>query len=150
MVLLQRSNPGMVILESPAPMVVFKTLMRIITILLLLLFAFNSQATDYYVKKYLDQLFAKDAEIDSLLLGCTHYPLLLEKIKEYLPENINIIEQGPLVAQSLQQYLLNHPKIEETICKNEQCVFYTTGDPEQFNHRAARFFGKEVRSKCDK
>lgn len=103
--------------------------------------------TDYYVKKYLDQLFAKDAQIDSLLLGCTHYPLLLNKIKLYLPERIKAIEQGPLIAESLKKYLQNHPQMEETISTNGQCSFYTTGDPQEFNHRAARFFGKEVASK---
>ena len=107
----------------------------------------DEHGTDFYVKKYLDQLFVKDAAIDSLLLGCTHYPLLLKKIKQHLPQNIKVIEQGPLIAESLQQYLLNHPQMEKTISRNGQCSFFTTGDPEEFNHRAARFFGKEVSSK---
>ena len=107
----------------------------------------DEPGTDYYVKKYLDQLFVKDEEIDCLLLGCTHYPLLLNKIKQYLPENIIVIEQGPLIAESLQKYLQNHPKMEETISKNGECSFYTTGAPEEFNHRAALFFGKKVSSK---
>ena len=107
----------------------------------------DEHGTDFYVKKYLDQLFVKDAAIDSLLLGCTHYPLLLKKIKQHLPQNIKVIEQGPLIAESLQQYLLNHPQMEKTISRNGQCSFFTTGDPEEFNHRAALFFGKEVSSK---
>lgn len=107
----------------------------------------DEPGTDFYVKKYLDQLFAKDAAIDSLLLGCTHYPLLLKKIKQHLPANIKVIEQGPLIADSLQQYLHNHAKMEAGLSKNGECNFYTTGDPAEFNQRAAQFFGKEVNSR---
>ena len=107
----------------------------------------DEQGTDFYVKKYLDQILAKDAAIDTLLLGCTHYPLLLKKIKQHLPANIKVIEQGPLIAESLQQYLQNHKQLEAELSKNGQCNFYTTGDPAEFDKRAARFFGKEISSK---
>lgn len=103
--------------------------------------------TDFYIKKYLDQLFTKDAAIDSLLLGCTHYPLLLKKIKQQLPANIKVIEQGTLIGESLQKYLQNHSQMEAELSKTGQCNFYTTGDPAEFNQRAARFFGKVVSSK---
>ncbi len=110
----------------------------------------DEAGTDFYVKKYLNQLFIKDANIDTLLLGCTHYPLLLKKIKQHLPANIKIIEQGPLIAESLQLYLQTHEKIEAGLSKNGQCNFYTSGDPAEFNQRAARFFDKEVNSKMAK
>ncbi len=107
----------------------------------------DEPGTDFYIKKYLDQILAKDAAIDTLLLGCTHYPLLLKKIKQHLPANIKVIEQGPLIAESLQQYLQNHKQLEAELSKIGQCNFYTTGDPAEFDKRAASFFGKVVSSK---
>lgn len=99
---------------------------------------------DYFVKKYVDELLAKSADIDCLLLACTHYPLLLPKIKALLPENIEVVVQGEIVAKSLTAYLSNHPEIEIKLNKEGRRLFYTSGDREAFDEHATIFFGKSV------
>jgi glutamate racemase len=106
----------------------------------------NGPGADYFVEKYLNRLFEMDNEIDTLLLGCTHYPLLIPKIKKYLPEGIRLISQGPIVASSLADYLLRHPEMEIRIGKNGKRQFFTTDDPGDFEQHAAIFFGKEVQA----
>jgi glutamate racemase len=86
-------------------------------------------------------------DIDTLLLACTHYPLLKEKIRKYLPKGVQVIAQGEIVARSLQDYLHRHPEIENRITKNSQRFFYTTDSAEDFNTHATIFFGNPVQSK---
>ncbi len=85
-------------------------------------------------------------EIDTLLLACTHYPLLKEKIEKHLPSSVKLISQGEIVAKSLKQYLKNHSEMDACISKNTQRVFYTTDSSEEFNRKAEIFFGEPVNS----
>jgi len=108
---------------------------------------YDNHGTDFFVKKYIDQLMKQDVRIDTLLLACTHYPLLLNKIREYSPADMKILSQGEIVAESLQDYLLRHSEIEVKCSKNSQREFYTTDSTEDFDSHAGLFFGKIVRSK---
>ena len=102
---------------------------------------------DYFVKKHIDRILSKDDKIDTLLLACTHYPLLQKKIEQFLPEGVNVISQGEIVAQSLKDYLYRHPEIEQRITQRGQQTFYTTDSTEDFDNHAAIFFGAAVQSK---
>ncbi len=102
---------------------------------------------DYFVKKYIDQLLTKDDEIDCIVLACTHYPLLVSKMKEILPGHINLLAQNDIVASSLALYLRKHPEMECRIGKEAETSFFTSGDPQAFNSNASIFFGKPVVSK---
>jgi len=107
---------------------------------------YNSESADFYVQKYLDELMEQSQDIDTILLGCTHYPLLMDKIKKHLPANISVVPQGDIVAASLADYLHRHPEVESKISRNKEVKFYTTDAPEDFDNHATIFFGKEVRS----
>lgn len=101
---------------------------------------------DHFVKKYVDQLLEKSPEIDTILLGCTHYPLLAHKIAQHLPRKISIVSQGEIVAASLQDYLKRHPEMALSCSKGASRRFLTTDDPKAFDEHASIFFGSEVRS----
>ncbi|QEC65022.1 glutamate racemase [Mucilaginibacter ginsenosidivorans] len=108
---------------------------------------YDQPGADYFVKKYLDQVLAQSANIDTLLLACTHYPLLLEKIKDYLPEGIKVVPQGDIVAASLRDYLQRHPEMEQQLSANGTQQFFTTSDDTMdFDHHASIFFGERVTS----
>lgn len=107
----------------------------------------TSGGADYFVKKNLHQLFEKGEDIDVVLLACTHYPLLKEKIEEYLPIGVKLISQGAIVAESLADYLQRHPEIEQQCSKNGMREFYTTDSVEDFNNHAANFYGEPVSAK---
>lgn len=104
----------------------------------------NSAGADYFVQKEIQNLLQQQPAIDTFLLACTHYPLLLKKIKKYVPPTTTILTQGTIVAQSLQQYLAKHHAIENLCSKQGQVQFYTTDDVTDFNNHATVFFGKEV------
>lgn len=108
---------------------------------------YDSIGADYFVKKYLNQLMLQSSKIDTILLACTHYPLLINKIKGYLPENIQIISQGHIVATSLANYLFRHPEMEDRCSKHSVLEFYTTDSTEEFDKQATVFFGTTVNSK---
>ncbi len=108
---------------------------------------FNGEGADYFIKKYFDELFLQSSEIDTIVLGCTHYPLLLKKIKEFLPSQIKIISQDKIVADSLKDYLIRHSEINEVCEKNFKRMFYTTDDTKTFNQIAGLFFGAKVESR---
>lgn len=107
---------------------------------------FNKPGADYFVKKHIDSLLSKQPDIDTIILGCTHYPLLVDKIKSYLPKSITLLAQGQLVAQSLSDYLTRHPEIEIQCSKNGTQKFLTTDDAENFNKQASIFIGASVNS----
>ena len=108
---------------------------------------YNSAGADYFVQKYLDELLSRSPDIDTILLACTHYPLLMDKIRKYLPEGIQVVSQGPIVADSLVDYLHRHPEMEKSLTKNQtQQFFTTTDDTADFDHNAAMFFGAPVKS----
>jgi glutamate racemase len=88
----------------------------------------------------------KNKDIDTVVLGCTHYPVIIDKIKKALNSHVNIISQGEIVAQSLKDYLQRHPEMNSRLAKNAKLSFYTTDSPQQFDKLAGMFFGKEVKS----
>lgn len=108
---------------------------------------YNSPLADESVKLHIENLLKKDEQIDTILLACTHYPLLIEKIRKYVPPGTDIISQGMIIADSLKHYLERHPEIEENCSKNSKREFYTTGDTTDFDTHATIFFGEPLRSK---
>lgn len=107
----------------------------------------ESEAADLFIQKNLSNLLAKDKNIDTIILGCTHYPLLIRKIKKHLPSNIILVSQGEIVAEGLADYLKRHPAMEERCSKGKSIEFYTTDSTENFDKAASMFYGKEVKSK---
>lgn len=107
----------------------------------------ENEATDVFIKQHLDNLLSQDKNIDTIILGCTHYPLLINKIKKHLPANITLLSQGEIVAEGLVDYLKRHPEIEQKCTKGNSIEFYTTASSEIFDKAASMFYGKEVRSK---
>jgi glutamate racemase len=108
---------------------------------------YASDGADFFVKKHLDILFSKSKNIDTVILGCTHYPLLLEKILKYTPRHIKIIPQGAIIASSLKDYLQRHPEMEKRCSKNGTRLYYTTESAEHFDKQASVFSGEPVKSK---
>lgn len=106
----------------------------------------SGEGTDFFVKKYLDELQRQSPEIDTVLLACTHYPLLEPVIRRFLPEKIKIISQGEIVAHSLVGYLIRHPEMEARLSKYGKRSFHTTGAVEDFDGHASAFFGQKVNS----
>lgn len=106
----------------------------------------SSDGADYFVKKYIDALMEADPEIDTIVLGCTHYPLLLDKILKYVPSGVRVLPQGGRVAESLEDYLHRHPEIERKLSQNGTIQFLTTENPENFNSLASLFLKEEVTS----
>lgn len=105
---------------------------------------FRGDGADFFIEKYVNALFAQQENIDTILLACTHYPLLLPKIEKTLYKKVKVISQGPIVAASLQDYLTRHPRMEERISRNEQREFFTTDSQEDFEQQATAFFGRKV------
>ena len=104
----------------------------------------DSPGADYFVKKRIDQLLRQDPQIDTIILGCTHYPLLLPKIHKYIPRGIRIIAQGEYVASSLQQYFVRHPEMEQRCTKNGKTRYLTTENPERFKEQAQIFLHESI------
>jgi len=101
---------------------------------------FNKPGADYYIRQHIDNLIARDPAIDAIILGCTHYPILLPKIRQFTPSHIRIVEQGGLVTRSLQDYLRRHPEIENRCTKGGTIHFYTTEAEEKFEEMASFFW----------
>jgi glutamate racemase len=101
---------------------------------------------DYFVKKYTDGLMAQSDRIDTVILGCTHYPLLMGKLQACFPGSIRLVSQGDIVADSLAGYLERHPEIGERCSKRGQVHFFTTDSPEDFDRHAGIFYGREIHS----
>ena len=106
----------------------------------------QSRGADYFVKKNLQHIFDKGEDIDVLLLGCTHYPLLREKIEEYLPVGVKLVSQGEIVAESLADYLERHPEIAGRCSRNGQRQFFTTDSTVDFENHATAFYGEDVKA----
>lgn len=104
----------------------------------------KSEAADYLVEKYLNQLLAQSPDIDTVLLACTHYPLLTPRILEHLPEGIRLISQGSIVADSLVDYLQRHIELEERISAAGGVRFFTTDSVADFDEKGTVFFGEAV------
>ena len=106
----------------------------------------DSPGTEYFVSKNIQNLLTADPEIDAIILGCTHYPLLMPVIKKYVPEEIQILEQGKVVSSSLVSYLLRHPEIDQKITKSGIVRYYTTENIDIFEKNATLFIGREIKS----
>ena len=105
-----------------------------------------SAGADYFVWKNVKNLMDADPLIDTIMLGCTHYPLLEDKIKSYLPEGIRVVSQGEIVAQSLFDYLTRHPEMDALCTKNATCRYLTTESVEKFSSSASIFLNEEVQA----
>ncbi len=106
---------------------------------------FDKSGADYFVKKNVDALLSRDRLIDMIILGCTHYPLLLPKIKQYLPSGVAVVEQGDIVGESLKDYLRRHPEMENKCSKEGTVHFYTTESVEKFKQTAGIFFNGDIK-----
>lgn len=104
----------------------------------------QNEGADYFIRKYIDQLLSKDPQIDTVILGCTHFPLLLPKIRQYLTKDVRIISQGEYVAESLKDYLRRHPEMNAKCTKNGDCQFYTTEAEEKFSESASTFLNQQI------
>lgn len=106
----------------------------------------DGPGADYFVKKHVQTLLGQSSQIDTILLACTHYPLLSDAIRRHLPANTRLVSQGEIVAASLADYLHRHPEIEAICTKGGQYRFFTTDSAEDFNNHATTFFGTPVQS----
>lgn len=108
---------------------------------------FNSDGADYFIHKNVNSLMNKDLKIDTVILGCTHYPLLLSKIKKFLSPNVKVISQGPIVADRLVDYLSRHPEMDKNISRGQDTKFYTTESVSKFQESAGIFLEKPVQAR---
>ncbi|MDR1372637.1 MAG: glutamate racemase [Dysgonamonadaceae bacterium] len=106
----------------------------------------NDCGADYFINKYIDRILCRDKKIDTLILACTHYPLLEKKIIKAIPVNVKLVSQGILVADSLADYLYRHPEIDIRCKKNSECRFYTTESEEKFASMASIFLKGKIKS----
>lgn len=106
----------------------------------------DGPGADYFVKKDIDALLSQCADIDTVILGCTHYPLLVSKIKEYMPKSVHVIEQGGIVAESLKDYLKRHPEMEQRCSKGGKCRYFTTEDAEKFSEMGSIFVNEQIKA----
>ena len=107
----------------------------------------GSPGAEYFIEKNISNILQKNNNLDTLILGCTHYPLLLDVIKKYLPERIKILEQGQIVSEKLVEYLRRHPQLENRITRNRKTIFQTTEDPYIFENKATLFMGQSITAK---
>jgi glutamate racemase len=107
---------------------------------------FDNVGGEFYIKKYIDEILQQDDEIDTLVLACTHYPILEEKIKKYLPKHIRLVSQGNLVASKLKNYLNRHSEINDRLTKKNQLNILTTESNTSFDLVASKFYKKEIKS----
>jgi glutamate racemase len=106
----------------------------------------DSPGADYFVKKRIDQLMMQDPQIDAVILGCTHYPLLMPKIVKYIDPGVRIVPQGEYVAESLRVYLERHPEMEAKCTKNGNVSYYTTENAEKFEESASIFLHEQIKA----
>ncbi|WP_028912063.1 glutamate racemase [Prevotella sp. MA2016] len=104
----------------------------------------DSPGADYFVKKRIDEIMRKDPAIDTIILGCTHYPLLMPKILKYLPAGVRVVPQGEYVAESLKNYLERHPNMEQHCSKHASVHYLTTENPQKFQEQAQIFLHEPV------
>lgn len=105
---------------------------------------YTTEGGQYFIKKHLDELFKRDPLIDTLVLGCTHYPILLNEIKKFTPSHVTILSQGDIVANQLQDYLNRHPVIESGCSTGGTVKYFTTEDPMNFKEKATIFMNESI------
>ncbi len=108
---------------------------------------YDTHGADFFVKKYINELLDQSPTIDTILLACTHYPIMHDKIREFTPADIRILSQGELVADSLADYLSRHPEIEKKLTLGGSHHFFTTDSTMDFDAHAANFYGASIRSR---
>ena len=108
---------------------------------------FDNPGADYFVEKYIDTLLHRDPRIDTALLGCTHYPLLLRKIRKHMPPEVKIVTQGDIVAQSLENYLERHPEMSRRISRGGSVSYLTTESAAKFSEMGSLFLSKNIEAK---
>lgn len=106
----------------------------------------KTQGADFFIRKYVDELMINDGRIDTVILGCTHYPLISEQIQNTLPENVKVVSQGELVAKSLKDYLRRHPEMDEKCSKYGTCRYLTTENPDKFSSSASIFLSDDIQA----
>ncbi len=104
----------------------------------------NNEGADYFIKKHIRALLDADKKIDTIILGCTHYPLLMNLIQKNIPSGIKVIAQNEISALSLIDYLNRHPEIDTECSKNSSVKFLTTDSTEIFNQRGQMFFNEKL------
>lgn len=104
----------------------------------------QTPGADYFIRKYTGALMAQEPQIDTVLLACTHYPLIEDQIRKALPEGVKLVSQGNVVAESLAGYLQRHPEMEQRLSKGGERVFYTTDAPADFDRHATLFYGEGI------
>ncbi len=107
---------------------------------------YDQPGADFYIRRHVENLLSQGKAIDTILLACTHYPLLKDKIGSFLPPGVQLVEQGKIVAESLDNYLHNHPEIESVCNKGGSRVFYTTDSVQTFEKQASRFYGEKIQA----
>lgn len=104
----------------------------------------DSDGADYFVRQEIDRLMSKDPDIDTVILGCTHYPLLVDKIRKYMPDGVQLLFQGDVIADSLAEYLQRHPEMEQRLSRGRECAYLTTESPSKFAQMASTFLNTKV------
>ncbi len=104
------------------------------------------EGTDMIIRRYLKELFSKEENIDTILLACTHYPILYQNFTGNVPPGVTVLEQGPVIARKLKDYLFRHPEIETKLGKNGRRAFQTTDTWEKFDRLANVFYGEPIHS----
>ena len=135
---IRTNNQPLVVVQQPCPM----------WVPLIEAGEHRNEGADYFVNKYLSELLSRDPLIDTLVLGCTHYPLLLPKIRQWIDHQspISIISQGKLVAESLADYLHRHPEYREQLSLNGTCIYQTTENADRFSQSASLFLNAPVQA----
>ena len=105
---------------------------------------YDKPGADYFIQDSINKLLTTDSLIDTIILGCTHYPLLLPKIKQYTPKGITLVPQGKYIAKSLQDYLQRHQEMEHSITKGGTCQYFTTESSEKFSESASIFLNESI------
>lgn len=105
---------------------------------------FDGPGADYFVEKYINMLMQRDPEIDTAILGCTHYPLLIEKIRQYMPPQVRVVPQGDIVARSLKDYLQRHPDMYARISRGASCKYLTTESAKKFSEMGSIFLSRQI------
>ena len=104
----------------------------------------SGEGADFFIRKYIDNLLAKDRQIDTLVLGCTHYPILLPKIQKFIPQGVKVVAQGEYVATSLKDYLHRHPEMDMKCTREGKCRFYTTEAEDKFIESASMVLNENI------
>ena len=107
---------------------------------------YDNAGADFFIKKHVQNLLHQQSKIDAIILGCTHYPLIIKQIKKHLPENVQLLSQGTIVAKGLKNYLQRHPEMEKKCSKSGTASFYTTDLPATFDVAATLFYGEAISS----